>query len=194
MYHCFGVEPHAMFFALQADWRKQHEHATKDRHYLSALGLPVAATPGNTLDAIFTFLLCLQSARRMWPWWWRRRYGGYGRGGGDGARTQGEHGCGGGAGRWWKTPRRTTLTCCPPLWCPLSGRPWSRTPLWSPWSQRPWLQCFRGVFRGGILCSGVHGRFFLCRRAVAPSRRRAILRPNTTVVLFTAVVVGTIYT
>ena len=69
MYHRFGVEPNAMFFALQADWRKQHGHDAKDWHYLSAPGLPVAATLGNALDAMFAFLLCLRSARRMKSWW-----------------------------------------------------------------------------------------------------------------------------
>ena len=56
-YHRFGVEPHATFFALQANWCKQHGHGAKDRHYLSALGLAVAATLVNALDAMFAFLL-----------------------------------------------------------------------------------------------------------------------------------------
>ena len=71
LYHRFDVEPHAMVFALQADWRKQHVHDAKDRHYLSTLGLLLmAAALGNALDAMIAFLLCLWSARRMRPWWW----------------------------------------------------------------------------------------------------------------------------
>ena len=52
LYHRNGVEPRTAFFALQADWWEYHGYGAEDRHNVSALGLPVAATLGDALDAM----------------------------------------------------------------------------------------------------------------------------------------------